>query len=98
MIFFYQIMLLQESLNYDFQQCVKSSLSEKVGCKPPWDNWSPPSTPVCETVEENAKHEKWDWDFYNFEQKIIINSTQCLIPCNYKEYKLVAEPQGGTMG
>jgi len=84
------------STNYDFQTCVKNSLAERVGCRPPWDTWSPTSIPVCDTLEKNSEHEQLDWKFFNYEQKIVINSTKCLIPCNYKEYKVVGEPQGGS--
>ena len=60
-----------------------------------------------------ARHEEYDWDLYNFEQKIVLNFTGCKVltiyiylqylqsmylqvPCKYREYKLVGEPQGGS--
>ena len=105
---------LKESEDYNFQTCVKTSLAEKVGCRPPWDSWSPASSPLCARVEDMARHEEYDWDLYNFEQKIVLNFTGCKVltiyiyniynlklciykvPCKYREYKLVGEPQGGS--
>ena len=75
---------------------MKTSLAEKVGCRPPWDIWSPTSIPVCETLEKNIEHEKLDFNFYSIEQKNIIKSTNCLIPCKYSEYKVVGEPINGN--
>ena len=95
---------------------MKTSLAEKVGCRPPWDLWSPASSPLCARVEDMARHEEYDWDLYNFEQKIVLNFTGCKVltiyiyiqylqsksiylckvPCKYREYKLVGEPQGGS--
>ena len=106
---------MKESEDYNFQTCVKTSLAEKVGCRPPWDSWSPASSPLCARVEDMARHEEYDWDLYNFEQKIVLNFTGCKVltiyiyniyniynlcifkvPCKYREYKLVGEPQGGS--
>ena len=70
---------LKESEDYNFQTCVKTSLAEKVGCRPPWDSWSPASSPLCARVEDMARHEEYDWDLYNFEQKIVLNFTGCKV-------------------
>ena len=86
--------MFQESPDYSFMTCVKTSQAQKVGCRPPWDIWSPASIPV--TLEENIAHEKFDWKLLNYEKKIVINSTNCLIPCKFKEYKLVGEPTDGN--
>ena len=70
---------MKESEDYNFQTCVKTSLAEKVGCRPPWDSWSPASSPLCARVEDMARHEEYDWDLYNFEQKIVLNFTGCKV-------------------
>ena len=85
----------QASPDYSFNTCVKTALARQVGCRPPWDIWSPGSIPVCTTVEEMAKHETLDWGHFNFEQKVVLNTTGCKIPCNYNEYKIEGEPQSG---
>ena len=69
---------------------------EQVGCRPPWDSWSPASIAKCDTTEQMDRHEKLDWALYNYEKKIVINSTGCKIPCKYNEYKLAGEPQSGS--
>ena len=76
--------------------CVRTSQAEKVGCRPPWDSWSPASIPVCDNIEQLDRHEKLDWALYNYEKKMVINSTSCKIPCKYNEYKSVVEPLTGS--
>ena len=78
--------------------CVKTSQAKKVGCRPPWDIWSPTYIPVCDSLAKNIEHEKLDWEFISVEQKVVINSTNCLIPCKYKEYKVVGEAKYGYFG
>ena len=46
-------------------------------------------------MEDMVKHEALDWGNFNYEQKVILNSTGCRIPCNYYEYKVEGEPQSG---
>ena len=70
--------------DYDFLECVKSSQAKSVGCRPPWDIWSPESIPLCQTVVQLQQHERLDWLDINYEQKMIINNTGCLVPCKYK--------------
>ena len=37
--------------DYNFQACVKESLSSQVGCRTKWDKWSDRNRPVCRDVE-----------------------------------------------
>ena len=74
----------EEKEDYDFLKCVKTSQAESVGCRPPWDIWSPHTIPLCQTVVQLQQHERLDWLDINYEQKMIINNTGCLVPCKYK--------------
>ena len=76
--------------------CVRTRQAELVGCRPPWDAWSPATLPVCDNTEKLAEHERLDWALYNYERKMVINSTGCQIPCKYKKFQLVGEPQSGS--
>ena len=75
----------KEEEDYDFLQCVKTSQARYIGCRPPWDVWSPPSIPLCETMEQFQQHEQLDQAYiYNSEQQLIVNRTGCQIPCKFK--------------
>ena len=88
---------MKESPSYDFQACVKTSLARQIGCRPPWDSWSPSSIPVCDNLDDNIRHEEWDKKIFDSEKRIIMEGTTCLIPCHYKEYKIVGNsPEGST--
>ena len=39
----------------------------QVGCRPPWDTWSPDTMAECDTTEKLAEHETLDWAVYNYE-------------------------------
>ena len=38
--------------DYNFQACVKESLSKQVGCRLPWDNWTRQDFPKCRSLDE----------------------------------------------
>ena len=75
----------EEEEDYDFLKCVKTSQARMVGCRPPWDIWSPPTIPLCQTMDQLQQHEKVDYTYMsNGEQQIIVNRTDCKIPCKFK--------------
>ena len=41
----------EEEEDYDFLECVKTSQARMVGCRPPWDIWSPHTIPLCQTKD-----------------------------------------------
>ena len=74
----------EEEEDYDFLQCVKTSQARSVGCRPPWDLWSPHTIPLCQTMEQLQEHESLDTTNLHSEQQMIVNQTGCQIPCKYK--------------
>ena len=71
-------------------------MATKIGCRPPWDTWSPDTIPVCHTLEQLQQHETMDWGLYTHEKKVVKNNTGCLIPCTYREYKQVGIHREGS--
>ena len=83
-----------EDLEYDFQQCLRNSLARKVGCKLAWDLTSSLDLPVCSEIDQIRKFEMLHLNisfFYSLEQ--IIQTTECIPPCTYQEYKIVSDPE-----
>lgn len=74
----------EEEEEYNFLECVKTSQARRVGCRAPWDSWSPPDIPLCQTMEELKEHEDQDWSQGTSSQKMIVHSSGCNIPCHYK--------------
>ena len=74
----------EEEEDYDFLECVKTSQARRVGCRPPWDSWSPPTIPLCQTVDQLDRYEMIDLEFGASEQKEIVADTGCRVPCTYK--------------
>ena len=75
----------EEEEDYDFLQCVKTSQARMVGCRPPWDSWSPHTIPLCQTMEQLNMYEKIDTDLLGIaKQKAFVRRTGCQVPCHYK--------------
>ena len=74
----------EEEEDYDFLQCVKTSQARRVGCRPPWDIWSPQTIPPCQTMEQLYEHERLDVHYLTYEKRKIVAETGCQVPCKYK--------------
>ena len=74
----------EEAEDYDFLKCVKTSQARRVGCRPPWDSWSPDTIPLCQTMDQLWEYDGLDFRLKHVEQKIILNYTGCQPPCKYK--------------
>ena len=79
----------EEDPFYSFTVCIKEKLSKKIGCRLPWDKWSPQERPVCTSEEQFNLFELLYSSLLNAEAEVITERTGCKIPCNYKEYKFV---------
>ena len=79
--------------NYNFQLCVRNSLTSEVGCRPPWDLWSSPDFPCCTEMDKLKMFERINTDMFLLSDlEDITYKTGCIAPCVYKEYKLALEP------
>ena len=75
----------EEEEDYDFLECVKTSQARMVGCRPPWDIWSPHTIPLCQTMDQLQQYEKIDMNLFRMKRKNeFLRITDCKVPCNYK--------------
>ena len=82
----------KDAPEYDFHACVRTSIFDKVGCRPPWDTWSPKSLNVCKNIHQFVKIAEFENELLLGDQRTIINSTGCLVPCTYKKFEIVGNP------
>ena len=75
--------------SYSFTVCIKEKLSEKLGCRLPWDKWSQQERVVCTSEEQFNRFESSYGELANADADRIIQITGCKEPCNFKEYKFV---------
>ena len=66
-------------------------VAERAGCRVAFDNFASMLLPLC-NFGESRKYFNLANQVLAAEQKSIINQTGCLVPCTYREYKLVREP------
>ena len=86
-----------EEEDYDFLECVKTSQAKMVGCRPPWDIWSPHTIPLCQTMEQLQEYEQTDLKFFKMKSKNkFIMMTGCLPPCHYKVSTIVSASDFST--
>ena len=75
----------EEGEDYDFLECVKTSQARMVGCRPPWDIWSPPTIPLCQSMDQLLEYEKFDTGLFAImRKKKFLRTSGCKVPCNYK--------------
>ena len=75
----------EEAEDYDLLGCLKTSQARRVGCRPPWDIWSPPTIPLCQTMDQLQQYEKMDMSLFKMKRKNeFLRITDCKVPCNYK--------------
>ena len=74
----------EEEEDYDFLSCVKTSQARRVGCRPPWDSWSPHSIPLCQRLEQLQLYERLDLTYMDQELAIMLNTSGCQVPCKHK--------------
>ena len=59
-----------------------------------WDTWSDPAWPVCDKVEQIKIVESEYFKLGQSVQAEVVNNSNCPLPCRYKEYQIVGEPEG----
>ena len=79
----------EEDPSYSFTVCIKEKLSEKLGCRLPWDKWSQQKRAVCTTEDQFNQFESSYGELANADIDRIVQVTGCKEPCNFKEYKFV---------
>ena len=74
----------EEEEDYDFLQCLKTNQAEIVGCRPPWDSWTPHTIPLCQTMEQLQHYERLDLTYLQQELTMMINTSGCQVPCKHR--------------
>ena len=82
----------QESGQYSLTKCVAEAMNKKIGCRPEWESSSEESMKICTDVNQLIKYESVFRDLSNLDRNQISNRTGCLLPCRYKEYKILDTP------
>ena len=79
----------EEKTDYSFTICVKESLSQQVGCTPPWGRRSQHEREVCAEESQIKMFEQLYWVLMQVEVDEIVRRTGCKKPCSYSEYKFM---------
>ena len=78
-----------EDPSYSFSTCIKEKLSQRIGCRLPWDRWSNQDRNVCKSESEFQKFERDYIHLHTFEYDIMEEEVGCRKPCYYNEFKFV---------
>ena len=84
----------EEDPLYSFATCTKEKLSERIGCRLPWDRWSQQDRKVCESEKEFQQYEHIYADLNMAESDVLEEMVGCKKPCSYNEFNFVfSSPQ-----
>ena len=72
---------------YSFTTCVKEQLSQRIGCRLPWDKWSDQSCRTCESESEFKQFEKNYTSLALADFDDIVDTVGCMKPCTYNMYQ-----------
>ena len=70
--------------------CTKEKLSQKVGCRLPWDKWSAQDRNVCKSEHQFRQFEQIYNLLKNAESFEILQMTGCMEPCSYNKYSFAS--------
>ena len=76
---------------YSFLKCLKTSVSNKVGCRQDWDRLTNKEIPKCKTADQLVANEAIFYRFGQMEQRELVETTKCALPCEYMEYEKQGE-------
>ena len=74
---------------YSFTTCVKETLSQKIGCRLPWDKKSDQNRRLCKSENEFKQFGQYHTTLSLAEFDDIVETIGCMKPCSYKEFKFV---------
>ena len=81
-----------DSAGYSFVRCLKNSISQKAGCRLEGDRVSSDDTTRCKDFDQLLTHEAFYHTLFNMEQREVVETTGCALPCEYVEYQQQGPP------
>ena len=79
----------KEDPSYSFSTCIKEKLSQRIGCRLPWDRWSNQDRNVCKSESEFRNFERNYINLHTSESDEMAEEVGCRKPCSYNEFKFV---------
>ena len=81
--------------NYNHNQCVRNSLSLKIGCKYPWDATDTENNyQTCNTTSQLEDYWKFIYPkMYYANAMELTKVTGCQIPCHFTQFSIVGTPE-----
>jgi len=91
-----------ENPEYSFSSCLKDAVARRVGCRLPWssttDMLDGRKVDNCSTLKEFRSHSSFNHKIFSSEQKDVVKTINCTIPCNYRTFNAVGKPMITKMG
>ena len=76
----------------------KNWISERVGCRLPWDNWTSRDVEECSSTEQLKEFGEQYEEIDAWSLDSITRSLGCLPNCEYAEYQLAKAPMKNNVG
>ena len=75
---------------YNFNSCIKETLSQKVGCRFPLDKQAGQEMEICSTASKYRQYNEIYQNLMTADMQEIVDITGCKKPCTYNEYKFTS--------
>ena len=80
----------EDDPKYNFNSCIKETLSQKVGCRFPLDKQGGQEMEMCSTASQYRQYNEIYQNLMTADMQEIVDITGCKKPCTYNEYKFTS--------
>ena len=77
----------EDDPKYNFNSCIKETLSQKVGCRFPLDKQAGQEMEMCSNASQYRQYNEIYQNLMTADMQEIVDITGCKKPCTYNEYK-----------
>ena len=79
----------EEDPQYNFAYCLEKSIVTRAGCQPYWSKYNVSTMPFCSNTSMLQKYSDVSLNFSKLYKNELIETSKCLRPCSFTEYKVI---------
>ena len=80
----------EDDPKYNFNSCIKETLSQKVGCRFPLDKRGGQEMEMCSNASQYRQYDEIYQNLMTADMQEIVDITGCKKPCTFNEYKFTS--------
>ena len=85
----------EEARDYSYLSCIYAKIIQEVGCQPYWTDIAKTDFAKCDNTTKLRQFiERFTQSLIIMDDSVMLDTFQCLKPCNYMEYRVRANYWG----